>query len=316
MLEGADLSQFCEGWRRADHYLDVVEGRLRRNVLSAQLQLRLAVRHASDAHESVILDDAVSELSEALRLCTCCEYDAAEALLSYCFSRYERYANKSSAAIKAAFDESAEKVREAYRIAQDALKRIDGKRKGLSNDGDRGQLADELRRTAEFLYVWDVRLGDQRERRKSVWSSTYVWATLGAAAITTGGTMATTLRGVTAPTYQDTFAIEPPRALVLRRLNDPGQPDLAGRQLQSADLSGIDFRNANLSGASLQTANLRGANLSKADLSRVDLTNADLARADLQTSLESAVLTGARYSSDTLFLDEFDPEGHDMLRVE
>ena len=81
------------------------------------------------------------------------------------------------------------------------------------------------------------------------------------------------------------------------------------RKLQRANLVGIDLREADLS-----YADLRWANLSRANLHRAYLRGANLSRANLfEADLSFAVLSGARYSSDTKFPEGFDPEAAGMV---
>jgi uncharacterized protein YjbI with pentapeptide repeats len=111
--------------------------------------------------------------------------------------------------------------------------------------------------------------------------------------------------------------------------------DLRGANLEGADLSGANLSGANLSLAHLSGANLRGARLRGADLSYTlyhfgrgatlsgaDLGAADLAEADLSgvdlrrvDHLHEANLEGARYNSDTIWPDGFDPGDAGAVKV-
>ena len=111
--------------------------------------------------------------------------------------------------------------------------------------------------------------------------------------------------------------------------------DLRGADLEGADLGGADLGGAYLGGACLEGACLRIANLYRADLGEADLGEADLVGACLEeaylreanlagANLEGADLRGAnlkgtklqraRYSSNTVFPEGFDPDAQGMVR--
>ena len=64
-----------------------------------------------------------------------------------------------------------------------------------------------------------------------------------------------------------------------------------------------------LEGANLHSANLTGADLSGANLHSANLTGADLSEADLSEacSLTEANLRGAKYTSKTIWPEDFEP---------
>ncbi|MGV3721991.1 MAG: pentapeptide repeat-containing protein [Actinomycetota bacterium] len=114
-------------------------------------------------------------------------------------------------------------------------------------------------------------------------------------------------------------------------------PDVqwAHADLENVNLGGADLQRAVLCGANLSAANLRRANLNGADLSHatllgVHLEGADLRSADLRGAdfvgrgairvlwseeLDSALLSGARYSAATRWPWGFDPAAHGCVLV-
>lgn len=109
--------------------------------------------------------------------------------------------------------------------------------------------------------------------------------------------------------------------------------DLYGAKLARANLRGADlywciareadFTGANLENAQFQGAQCTGAIFRDANLKGADFTWSNLGSytefhgADLRTpSLAEAKLEGARYSSGTLFLPEFDPTVYGMVYEE
>ena len=107
--------------------------------------------------------------------------------------------------------------------------------------------------------------------------------------------------------------------------------DLEQANLENAILQRANLDNANLYRAHMKNANLRRASLAKTHLIKPTLTNADLSEVDLKATnvnfddanlahvklfgtdlsnidLRRAILTGAEYSNDTIWPDDFDPE--------
>ncbi len=92
---------------------------------------------------------------------------------------------------------------------------------------------------------------------------------------------------------------------------------LIGANLYRANLSGAYLIGANLYRANLSGANLIGANLSGAYLYRADLRGADLYRADLRgANLIGANLSGAKFDSNTIFPEGFNPEEYGMINID
>lgn len=100
-----------------------------------------------------------------------------------------------------------------------------------------------------------------------------------------------------------------------------------GSDLPSACLSHADLRWTNFRGADLQSAKLTGsilwgailtnANLTGADISHADFTGVDLVGANLTAvKAEGTCFVGARYSSETLFPENFgDPEKKGLVSL-
>ncbi|MCQ2417702.1 MAG: pentapeptide repeat-containing protein [Oscillospiraceae bacterium] len=82
--------------------------------------------------------------------------------------------------------------------------------------------------------------------------------------------------------------------------------------LIDADLSDADLSDADLSDADLRCADLSGANLSGADLSGANLISADL----IGANLVGAKLIGAIYNPQTIFPEGFNPEDHNMIKLD
>ncbi len=107
------------------------------------------------------------------------------------------------------------------------------------------------------------------------------------------------------------------------------EADLSGKvgaKLSKANLNKVTLTKANLTKARLSEANLdeadlngtdlSGANLSKTSLKLTDLSGANLSQAYLiQTDLSQALLKGAKYSTNTSFPPDFDPEAAGMIKV-
>jgi hypothetical protein len=125
------------------------------------------------------------------------------------------------------------------------------------------------------------------------------------------------------------------------------ETDLSGASLYAADLSGANLSwslltktglmNANLNGANLSGARLDGVNLYGADLSRAyligakmrkaylswaNMCGADLSKANLSgaylrdADLSGAHLSGAKYTKNTKWSDEFDPVAAGAILVD
>lgn len=87
--------------------------------------------------------------------------------------------------------------------------------------------------------------------------------------------------------------------------------------LADANLSGVYLVGANLSGADLHYADLSRANLSRAILDSAILSGANLHYALLEYAiLRHADLRGARYSKDTRWPEDFDPDAEGAILVE
>jgi len=86
--------------------------------------------------------------------------------------------------------------------------------------------------------------------------------------------------------------------------------DLSGAFMSQINLQHAALQNANLQGAFMFAANLRGANLKNASLQNAFLENADLYNA----KLEGAELEGAVYNSETVWPDDFNPDGAEMRK--
>jgi uncharacterized protein YjbI with pentapeptide repeats len=138
-------------------------------------------------------------------------------------------------------------------------------------------------------------------------------------------------------------------------ISDLRGADLVGADLRNADMEDSDLSRANLRGADMigaymLSANLTLTNLEKADLTRVTLRNADLTRANLRNAdliesnlvnanlteaklggtdlrgalledqrgeqLEEACFDGAKYTSDTIWPEDFDPEAAGAILVD
>ena len=78
---------------------------------------------------------------------------------------------------------------------------------------------------------------------------------------------------------------------------------------QGCRLSAVNFREANLEEANLSQANLENADLSMANLEKANLRGANLRGANL----EKTCLTGAIYSSNTIFDPDFVPQSAGMI---
>lgn len=84
--------------------------------------------------------------------------------------------------------------------------------------------------------------------------------------------------------------------------------DLWGATLTGARLREANLARTNLSGASLEKAHLWYTDLTEADLRNVDLTEAQLNHANLSgTYLQRTNLQGAKYTTDTIWPEGFDP---------
>jgi uncharacterized protein YjbI with pentapeptide repeats len=95
--------------------------------------------------------------------------------------------------------------------------------------------------------------------------------------------------------------------------------DLRGVNLEQvylvgANLEGANLGAANLKGAKLNEANLESTNLGGADLSWANLSNADLAQTYLRgAELQRIKLSSARYTDDTVWPDDFNPQDHGAI---
>jgi uncharacterized protein YjbI with pentapeptide repeats len=94
--------------------------------------------------------------------------------------------------------------------------------------------------------------------------------------------------------------------------------DLYWSIAREADFTGANLENAQFQGAECTEAIFRDANLKGADFTKSNVgSHTEFHKADLRTpSLAEAKLEGARYSSETLFLPEFDPSVYGMVHAE
>ncbi len=92
--------------------------------------------------------------------------------------------------------------------------------------------------------------------------------------------------------------------------------DLQDAWLPEINLSGTYMLHGNLKNVNLKRANLAGAHLTNTDLQGANLQSANLQSANLQSAdLSNTQLTGAKYNSQTVFPDKFDP-GKARMRLE
>jgi len=98
----------------------------------------------------------------------------------------------------------------------------------------------------------------------------------------------------------------------------PFNANFSKAYLYRADLSKMTLLGVNLRGAELRYANLTGADFSGAKIRGADFTGANLAEADLRSSnlRRVASLNGAKYTAETLFPKDFDPQEHGMVLKE
>jgi len=104
--------------------------------------------------------------------------------------------------------------------------------------------------------------------------------------------------------------------------------DLSDADLSGADLEGAHFDYTKLIGANLKGAHFGEADLVGADLSRADLRGVDLSRATLFIWFQkglwdpspprkiSAILSGAKYDSETFWPEDFDPVAAGAVKVD
>jgi uncharacterized protein YjbI with pentapeptide repeats len=97
------------------------------------------------------------------------------------------------------------------------------------------------------------------------------------------------------------------------------EANMSGSNMNQVIMEGANLERANLEGASLfqanlTRANLRGANLVKANLSGSLLSLCQLEGANLKgADLQGASIRGARYSEDTIFPTNFNPEANGLI---
>jgi len=88
--------------------------------------------------------------------------------------------------------------------------------------------------------------------------------------------------------------------------------------LEKANFKEAVFACVEFYGANLQGAQFQGSIAEEAQFGKTNLSNADLSDADFEGAfyLSEATLSGAKYNSNTVFPEDFDPESHGMVKKE